>query len=158
MAREYPPFSDGTDSGRMPKWLAGLIWLSADISGDRAARCHNSRSGHEPFYECCLEPVGARSPRSARCPSFRASDYRARGLALFPVSTEPAAGRQNAWRLKPARRFLRSKFPVNGWKFPVLRNFFPVNLRRELTNKSLQHSGFSLQHRPLEPQNRKIPC
>jgi hypothetical protein len=41
---------------------------------------------------------------------------------------------------------------------PVRRNFFPVNLRRELSKKSLQHSGFSLQYRPLEPQNHKIPC
>ena len=53
---------------------------------------------------------------------------------------------------------LQVKFPVIAKKIPVPQNIFPVNLHRELSKNSLQHSGFSLQYRPLEPQNRKIPC
>jgi hypothetical protein len=39
---------------------------------------------------------------------------------------------------------LRFKFPVAAHKFPVIRNIFPVNLHRELCEKSLRHSGFLL--------------
>ncbi len=49
-------------------------------------------------------------------------------------------------------------FPVLAGKFPVLQNIFPVNLRRELFKKWLQHRGFLLRNRLSEPQNRKIPC
>ena len=53
---------------------------------------------------------------------------------------------------------LQVKFPVTGQKFPVPQNIFPVNLHRELREKSLQHSSFLLGNRFGEPQNRKIPC
>jgi hypothetical protein len=43
-------------------------------------------------------------------------------------------------------------------EFPVLQNIIPVDLRRELLEKRLQRSGFSLLNRATEPQNRKIPC
>ncbi len=35
-----------------------------------------------------------------------------------------------------------AKFPVLARKYPVLRNIFPANLRRELCEKPLRHSGF----------------
>jgi hypothetical protein len=39
------------------------------------------------------------------------------------------------------------KFPVSVKKLPVLfLNFFPVNLCRELLEKRLQHSGFSIRN------------
>src|SRR6267143_4086526 len=47
-------------------------------------------------------------------------------------------------------------FPVPVKKFPVLLNFFPVNFRRELLKKRLQHSGFSIRNLRLEPQKCKI--
>jgi hypothetical protein len=56
------------------------------------------------------------------------------------------------------RRCLQVKFPVPAKKIPVPRNIFPVNLRRELREKSLQHSSFLLGNRFGEAQNRKIPC
>ena len=56
------------------------------------------------------------------------------------------------------RRCLQVKFPVPVKKIPVPRNIFPVNLCRELREKSLQHSSFLLGNRFGEPQNRKIPC
>jgi len=50
------------------------------------------------------------------------------------------------------------KFPVLAKKFPVPRKYFPVNLRREIREKSLQHSGFLLRNRLSKPQECKIPC
>src|ERR1019366_5236999 len=41
------------------------------------------------------------------------------------------------------------KFPVPVPKFPDLRNVFPVNLRRELHEMLLRHSGFRLQKQLL---------
>ena len=43
-------------------------------------------------------------------------------------------------------------------KFPATRNIFPDNLRRELREKLLQHSGFVQRNWPPRDQNRKIPC
>jgi hypothetical protein len=40
------------------------------------------------------------------------------------------------------RRCLQVKFPVPAKKIPVPQNIFPVNLPRELREKSLQRSGF----------------
>jgi hypothetical protein len=56
------------------------------------------------------------------------------------------------------RRCLQVKFPVPVKKIPVPRNIFPVNLHRELCEKSLQHSSFLPGNRFGKPQNRKIPC
>jgi hypothetical protein len=38
----------------------------------------------------------------------------------------------------------QTKFPVTAEKIPVPRNIFPVNFRKELSEKWLQHSGFLL--------------
>jgi hypothetical protein len=38
----------------------------------------------------------------------------------------------------------QTKFPVTAEKIPVPRNIFPVNCRRELSQKWLQHNGFLL--------------
>jgi hypothetical protein len=38
----------------------------------------------------------------------------------------------------------QTKFPVTAEKIPVPRDIFPVNFRRELSKKWLQHSGFLL--------------
>ena len=38
------------------------------------------------------------------------------------------------------------KFPVSVNKFPVLQDFFPVNLRWELLEQRLQHAGFSIRN------------
>jgi hypothetical protein len=54
--------------------------------------------------------------------------------------------------------FAEIKFPVIGLKFPVLQNIFPVNLRTELREKRLQHSGFLHVICLRMPRNRKIPC
>jgi hypothetical protein len=45
---------------------------------------------------------------------------------------------------------LALKFPVLGFSVPVIQIFFPVNLRRELCEKSLRHRGFL-------PRNRYSP-
>jgi hypothetical protein len=37
------------------------------------------------------------------------------------------------------------KYPVSQISIPVIRKFFPVIFLRELTEKSLRHSGFWLQ-------------
>jgi len=44
------------------------------------------------------------------------------------------------------------KFPVPPPNFPDLRNIFPVNLSRELREKSLPHSGFLLRNLASESQ------
>jgi hypothetical protein len=43
-------------------------------------------------------------------------------------------------------------------KVPNPQNIFPDNLRRELLEKWLQRSGFSVLNRVSRPRNRKIPC
>jgi hypothetical protein len=53
---------------------------------------------------------------------------------------------------------LRMKFPVNGLKIPVIRNNFPVSLRRESGEKSLRYSAFSALSRVKTREIRKIPC
>jgi len=53
---------------------------------------------------------------------------------------------------------MQVKFPVTAQKFPVPQNIFPVNLRRELSEKSLQDSGFWLWYPASEPQNCNFPC
>ena len=50
------------------------------------------------------------------------------------------------------------KFSDTCKKFPVLRNIFPVNSRRELRDKSLQDSGFLQRNQVPGPQNYKTPC
>jgi hypothetical protein len=71
-----------------------------------------------------------------------------------------AAATGNRVQVKSTSDFvwMPTKFPVPVKKFPVPRNFFPVNFRRELLEKRLQHSGFSIGNLRLEPQNCKIPC
>jgi hypothetical protein len=50
------------------------------------------------------------------------------------------------------------RFPALAFKFPDLRNIFPVKLHRELSDKCLWHSGLLLKNLLQMPQNRKIPC
>ena len=50
---------------------------------------------------------------------------------------------------------LNSLIPAND--YPVLRNIFPVNLRRELCEKSLRRSGFLLRNRLLGPEIAEFP-
>jgi len=44
--------------------------------------------------------------------------------------------------LKRSLAILSITFPVPAKKFPLLRNSFPVNLRRELREKLMWHSRF----------------
>jgi hypothetical protein len=50
------------------------------------------------------------------------------------------------------------EFPVILLLIPVIREFFPVNFRREFNEKSLQRSGFPLGKRVQKPRNEEIPC
>jgi hypothetical protein len=51
--------------------------------------------------------------------------------------------------------YLAEQFPDLANFFPVLRKIFPVNLPRDLREKSLQRSGFQLRNSFPEPQNRE---
>jgi hypothetical protein len=52
----------------------------------------------------------------------------------------------------------RSKFRVPVRNFPVPRNIFPVNFRREFYEKTLQCSRFLPQNSVSGSLNREIPC
>jgi hypothetical protein len=54
--------------------------------------------------------------------------------------------------------FRPAKFPVLGFSIPVIQIVFPVNLRRELREKSLRHKGILPRNRLLNLRNCKIPC
>ena len=54
--------------------------------------------------------------------------------------------------------FRPAKFPALGFSIPVIQMFFPVNLSRELREKSLRHRGFLPRNRLLNLRNRRIPC
>jgi hypothetical protein len=47
--------------------------------------------------------------------------------------------------------------PVLCFKSPVLQKIFPVNLRGEFREKSLQHRSFLLRNRPGSLKNAKFP-
>ena len=54
--------------------------------------------------------------------------------------------------------YLAEQFPDPANFFPVLRKIFPVNLLRELLEKSLQRSSFQPRNLLPEHQNREFPC
>ena len=100
-----------------------------------------------------LPPIASRN--SMLLPTYNEDPYRimARLRAMQTIAI-----RRTSVREMDALRAWQVKFPVTAYKFPVLQNIFPVNLRREFRKKSLQHSGFVQRNWPLRAQNCEIPC
>src|SRR6267142_3356304 len=53
--------------------------------------------------------------------------------------------------------FLQVKFPVTGQKFPVPQNIFPVNFRRELSEKGCSTAASCYGIASQSPKNAKFP-